>query len=117
MPATFFCETRMSGAGGKTATGWEPCGLWQSTQVACRLLLSSVFSAASCGLAALGKGWPILGAAYSENTLANCTIGEMLEPLWQAMQSCSFWPRSRRAGPVALCGAWQAIQASAATVV
>jgi len=37
-----------------------------------------------------GKGGD-LGAAYSEKTFG--AGGEMLEPpLWQAMQSCSFWP-------------------------
>jgi hypothetical protein len=45
-------------------------------------------------------------------------MGEMFEPLWQAMQSCSFWPRSKREVPwAALCGAWQEMQAVVATVV
>ncbi len=68
MPATSFCETRISGGGGKTPTAWDPWPLWQSTQVAWRLLLSRALSAASCGLVELGNGCPIFGEAYSAKT-------------------------------------------------
>src|SRR6266568_6805947 len=112
MPAMFFCEMRISGGGGNMPTAWEPCPLWQSTHVACRLLLSNVSSAASCGLVEFGNGWPIFGVAYAENTFG--AGGEMFEPpLWQAMQSCSFGPRSNLAAAVLLWGAWQEMHASA----
>ena len=58
-----------------------------------------------------------LGQRNSESTLALDFMSALPEPLWQAMQSCSFWPRSKRAGPAPLCGAWQEMQASVATVV
>src|ERR1019366_3234744 len=106
---------RMSGGGGNMPTACEPCPMWQSTQVAWRLLLSRVFSAASCGLVDVGNGWPTLGVAYSENTFG--AGGETFDPpLWQAMQSCSFEPRSSRAVPLLLCGVWHEMHASAATV-
>src|ERR1022692_4963672 len=106
---------RTRGGGGNTPTGLDECPLWQSTQVAWRLLFSSTLSAASCGLVVAGNGCPILGAAYSAKTLGGA--GDInVPPLWQAMQSCSFCPRSRRAGPWALCGAWQEMHAFCATV-
>ena len=118
MPATSFCEMRISGGGGKTPTGSDPCALWQSTQVAWRLLLSNMLSAASCGLVEAGKWMPDLGRGV---LCKHIGVGrhrrDVRPPLWQAMQSCSFCPRSSRAGPLALCGAWQEMQASAATVV
>src|ERR1039458_6165574 len=102
---------RINGGGGNTPTWLDECALWQSTQVACRSLFSSVFSAASCGFVVMGNGCPTLGAAYSAKTLGGA--GEIfVPPLWQAMQSCSFCPRTNRAGPWALCGAWQEMHAS-----
>src|SRR5947209_8003911 len=103
MPIVFFCDTRISGAEGNASTGWEPCPLWQSTQVAWRLLLSSVSSAASCGLVEVGNGCPTRGDWYSTKTLVKGAMSTLVGPLWQEMQACSSWPRSRRAPEPALC--------------
>src|SRR5579862_3781417 len=117
MPAMFFWERRISGGTGNVRTCSEACALWQSTQVAWRLLLSNTPSAASWALVEEGIGWPTLGDAYSGAMLALRFIPETLvEPLWQTRQSCSSAPRSNRAGPAALCGVWQEMQASAATL-
>src|SRR6476469_6250700 len=90
MPATFFWEMRSSGGAGNNPTGSDPWALWQSTQVAWRLLLRSVFSVASGVWVETGNGCPTLGVADSANTLALGVMGEMFAPLWQAIQSCSF---------------------------
>src|ERR1035437_9227032 len=61
IPFTAFWELRIcGGAPNALPTCCAPCGLWQSTQVECRLLFSSVGSAASCVLLPAGKGCAIL---------------------------------------------------------
>src|SRR5271167_46451 len=113
IPATPFCETRTAGGGGKVVTCCDPCPLWQSAQVACRLLLSSTSSVASWVLFPAGKGCPTL--ENSAKTLGMAGV-RFVPPLWQPTQSCSFGPCSNRAGPSALCGVWQEMHALLATV-
>src|SRR5579875_478983 len=101
-PTVPACDTRTRGGTLNEVTSCALCGLWQSTQVAWRLLLSTAASLASCWLLPLGKGWLIL--LYSAKTLG--AAGERFDPmLWQDVQADSFCPRSRRTAPGALCGA------------
>ena len=59
MPTTPDCEMRIAGGGSESRDlRSDACALWQSTQVAWRLLFSTAGSAASCGLLPAGSGWP-----------------------------------------------------------
>src|ERR1035441_8515625 len=56
MPVAPACGGRMAGGAENWNYGLEACALWQSTHVACRLLLSSATSAASWKLFPEGRG-------------------------------------------------------------
>src|SRR5215468_9755445 len=55
-PSVLFCDGRGAGGSVNPAVCSDACGLWQSTQVACRLLFNSADSARSCKLFAEGAG-------------------------------------------------------------
>src|SRR5882762_2696302 len=100
IPTTEVCEGRIAGGAANDVTGSDPCGLWQSTQVACRLLLRTASSFRSWILVPDANGCPIF--ENSKKTFG--ATGEKLKPpVWKARQACSSVPRSSRAGPVALC--------------
>src|SRR2546422_593915 len=113
IPAVPFCDARIAGGLLNAVVCWDACGLWQSTQVACRLLLSSADSARSCRLLVEGTG---CAPVFANSPYTFKVAGWVFEPAWHAMQSCSFTLRNRRAGPEALCGMWQALQPFCATV-
>src|ERR1035437_2705654 len=85
-PAIPDCDTRIDGGSRfvNEATWNAEWALWQSTQVACRLLLRTTFcpirsSAASWLFVPCGKGWPTFPAlVYSANTFG--AAGEILAP-------------------------------------
>src|SRR6266568_331104 len=123
-PETFVCDALISGASPNEVTCLEACGLWQSTHVAWRLLLSTTDSAASCELLVVpaGNGWPIF--ANSDDTSG--AAGERFDPpLWHVVQ---LWVVASSAGaagdaglssrvdPNALCGMWLEVHAFLATV-
>src|SRR5450631_1890607 len=60
IPCTPDCDARKVGGGPNTVTWLEACALWQSVQVAWRLLNSTAGSAASCPLFPEGSGCPVL---------------------------------------------------------
>src|SRR5262249_31831810 len=95
IPTTEACEERSAGGEANVVTGVELCGLWQSTQVAWRLLLRTALSARSWTFVPVAKGWL---PAFANSAKTFGATGETLEPpLWQARQACSSFPRSRRA--------------------
>ena len=108
MPTTSFCERRISGGGGNTPDRFGPV---RTVAVNAGGVAIVVEQRALGGVVRIGRGgerMPDLGRGVLGKDVGVGAMGETLEPpLWQAMQSCSFWPRSRRDVPAALCGVWQ----------
>src|ERR1700732_2612703 len=91
-PIAPACGGRIPGAAENCNSGFDRCALWQSTQLACRLLFSSGTSAASWKLFPEGTGW--LTFATSALMLGNAG-DKKVPPPWQVMQ---FWATGSYAG-------------------
>src|ERR1700722_8260768 len=121
-PIAPACGGRIPGAAENCNSGFDPCALWQSTQLACRLLFSSGTSAASWKVLPEGKGWlPFATSAM----MFEIDGHKYVPPPWQIMQ---FWVtassagaagdagRSNRAGATESCVIWHDVQAFTPTV-
>src|SRR5215472_6435395 len=121
-PVANCCGGRIAGAALNVVSGLPAWALWQSTQVACRLLLSTGASAASCTFVPEGRGW----LTFTTSAMMFGAAGDKyVPPAWQVKQFCitgsyegatGVAGRNSRAGATQSCSLWQEVQAFTPTV-